>query len=171
MRITNSSKADIDVLFEIYDLASAYKLKVGNKGWKGFEVTQVEKEIQEGRHYTIWEGMDIACTFVLTYDDEVIWHKRGKDRAVYIHRIATNPQYRGGAYVKKILAWVKQLAISQKLDFIRLDTHSGNEKLNRYYEECGFEFKGISHIVWEKGMPEHYKEGSFSLFEIVIADS
>lgn len=171
MRITNSSKADIGSLFEIYDLASAYKLEVGNKGWKGFEVAQVEKEIQEGRHYTIWEGMDIACTFVVTYEDEAIWHERGKDSAIYLHRIATNPRYRGGAYVKKIVAWVRDLATSQKLHFVRLDTHSGNDKLNRYYEECGFEFRGISHIVWKEGMPEHYKEGRFSLFEVVITGS
>ena len=71
-------------------------------------------------------------------------------------------------YVKKIVEWTVNYAKENKKLFVRLDTHSGNERINEYYISCGFTYKGISEIEWTADLPEHYKEGSFSLFEIKI---
>lgn len=168
MEIRNSRTTDIEDIFQIYDEASVYKLKVGNKGWNGFKLEQVENEIAENKHFVIVEGSTIACTFLLSYNDDVIWKESANDTSIYIHRIATNPLYRGNSYVTKIVTWAKKYATANGKQYIRLDTHSGNDKLNKYYINCGFTFKGISQINWIPELPEHYKEGSFSLFEIAL---
>ena len=90
------------------------------------------------------------------------------DPSVYIHRIATHPDFRGRNYVQKIVDWVIEFGKEKDLQFVRLDTTSGNEPLNQYYIKCGFTYKGISQIEWTADLPEHYKEGSFALFEIQI---
>lgn len=168
MEIRNSTANDITDIFNIYEQASAYKLQVGNKGWKGFEVAQVQKEIDEDRHFVILEENVLACTFVLTFKDDIIWKESANDSSIYIHRIATNPLFRGNSYVKKIVSWAKEYARNIDKKYIRLDTHSGNDKINNYYMSCGFTYKGISQINWTPALPEHYKEGSFSLFEIIL---
>lgn len=91
MEVRNSTANDMADIFKIYEQASAYKLQVGNKGWKGFEVAQVQKEMDEGRHFVILEENVLACTFVLTFKDDIIWKESANDSSIYIHRIATNP--------------------------------------------------------------------------------
>ena len=51
MEIRKSTVNDIADIFKVYEQASAYKLQVGNKGWKGFKLAQVQKEIDENRHF------------------------------------------------------------------------------------------------------------------------
>lgn len=168
MEIILSQKEDIDVIFELYEAAIAFQKQVGTNSWKGFERVMIEQEIAEKRHFVIKDENQITATFVLTYNDPIIWKEADKDSALYIHRIATNPNSRGRSYVQKIVNWVIEYARKTEKDFVRLDTTSGNERLNQYYIKCGFTYKGISHIEWTKELPEHYKEGSFALFEIKI---
>ena len=168
MNITLSQKKDITTIFELYDAATAFQKKVGTNSWRGFERKLVEQEIQEKRHFVLKENNQITATFVLTFNDPVIWKEADKYPAVYIHRIATHPDFRGRSYVQKIVNWVIEYAQERDKDYVRLDTTSGNELLNLYYIKCGFTYKGISEIEWTKELPEHYKEGSFALFEIVI---
>lgn len=168
MEIILSQKEDIDVIFELYEAAIAFQKQVGTNSWKGFERVMIEQEIAEKRHFVIKDENQITATFVLTYNDPIIWKEADKDSALYIHRIATNPNFRGRSYVQKIVNWVIEYARKTEKDFVRLDTTSGNERLNQYYIKCGFTYKGISHIEWTKELPEHYKEGLFALFEIKI---
>ena len=168
MEIILSQKEDIDVIFELYEAAIAFQKQVGTNSWKGFERAMIEQEIDEKRHFVIKDENQVTATFVLTYNDPIIWKEADKDSALYIHRIATNPNFRGRSYVQKIVNWVIEYARKTEKDFVRLDTTSGNERLNQYYIKCGFTYKGINHIEWTKELPEHYKEGSFALFEIKI---
>ncbi|RRJ93802.1 GNAT family N-acetyltransferase [Flavobacterium macacae] len=168
MTILKSKTEDIDAIFKLYDQATAYQKTVTKKSWKGFERALIENEIEENRHFIIKEDDKVACTFVLTFDDAVIWKEANLEPSVYIHRIATNPDFRGRNYVKKIVDWTVNYAQENNKLYVRLDTHSGNERINAYYESCGFTYKGISEIEWTSDLPEHYKEGSFSLFEIKI---
>lgn len=168
MKITNSTIEDIDEIFKIYDTATAYQKTVNNKSWSGFERTLVEKEIIENRHFKIMEGDDMACTFVITFSDTIIWKNSDEDKAIYLHRIATHPNFRGRSYMKKIVEWSKAYAKENEFSFIRMDTHSGNEKLNTHYINSGFTYKGIGSIEWTSDLPEHYKEGPFSLFEMKL---
>lgn len=168
MTILKSTEEDIDAIFELYNQATAHQKKVAKKSWRGFERELIEKEIAENRHFVIKDENQIASTFVITFDDEIIWKQANSQPSVYLHRIATNPDFRGRNYVKKIVDWAINYAKENEKLYVRLDTHSGNERLNEYYVNCGFAYKGISEIEWTSDLPEHYKEGSFSLFEIKI---
>lgn len=132
MQFFKTTKEDIDAVFDIYNQATAYQKTVNIKSWKGFERSLVEKEIDEDRHFIIKEGDEIACTFVITFNDDIIWKEAAKDAAVYLHRIATNPKFRGQGYVTKIITWAKAYAAANNKDFIRLDTHSGNDRINKH---------------------------------------
>lgn len=168
MEIVKSQISDIDAIFDLYDFATAFQQKVGTSAWKGFEHSMVEKEIIEERHFLIKEENQISATFVLAFNDPIIWKEANNEPAVYIHRIATNPNFRGRNYVQKIVNWVIDFTKEKKLQYVRLDTTSGNEALNQYYIKCGFTFKGNSIIAWTNDLPEHYKAGSFALFEMKI---
>lgn len=169
MNITNTTLTDITAIFKLYDAATAYQKTVTKKSWQGFERTLIEREINENRHYKIVEdGDQVACTFVIARNNPVIWEDSGQDQALYLHRIATHPDFRGKGYVKAIVSWAKTYAKANALSYIRMDTHSGNERLNQYYINAGFNYKGIRPIEWTSELPEHYKDGPFSLFEIKL---
>ena len=168
MKIIKSQTTDIDVIFELYEYATAFQQKVGTNTWKGFERKRVEQEIAEERHFIIQDENQISATFVLTFSDPIIWKEADSDPSVYIHRIATHPDFRGRNYVQKIVNWVIEFAKENEKEFVRLDTTSGNKPLNQYYIKCGFTFKGNSTIKWANDLPEHYKTGEFALFEIKI---
>ena len=58
--------------------------------------------------------------------------------------------------------------LHRPINFIRLDTTSGNEKLTNYYIQCGFTYLGDQECVITDLLPAHYKNGPFSLFEIKL---
>lgn len=168
MEIVKTEIATIPAVFELYNFATAYQQKVGTNNWKGFQVSMVENEIAEERHFSIRDEGIIAATFVITFNDAAIWKEADLEPSVYIHRIATHPDFRGRNYVQKIVDWTIDFAKARNLKYVRLDTTSGNNRLNQYYIKCGFTYKGISEIEWNESLPEHYKAGSFALFEIKI---
>jgi len=168
MIILHSTLEDLDSIFKIYDDATAYQKKQTINYWKGFERSLVKKEIEEQRQYKIIVDGEIACVFVITYADPLIWKERDVDPSIYIHRIATNPSFRGSSFVKQIIEWAKVHAKETGKEFIRMDTTAGNDKLNNYYFNCGFEDKGITLMGFEEELPLHYRGGSLNLFEIKL---
>ncbi|MBO9631838.1 MAG: GNAT family N-acetyltransferase [Chitinophagaceae bacterium] len=168
MKILNSLPSDIDTIFDIYDKATAFQKQHTSRSWLGFERDLVLKEISEGRQWKIVMGDEIACVFVTSFNDPDIWKEKDTDPAVYLHRIATHPDFRGKGFVKLIVEWTKDHAKENGKKFIRMDTGSGNEKLNQYYIGCGFNYLGITSVDPEADLPQHYKMGDYSLFEIEL---
>lgn len=104
----------------------------------------------------------------MAYNDQLVWGERDADPSIYLHRIVTNPAFRGKGYVKKIVAWAEDHGRAAGKGFIRLDTYVGNKRLNDYYRECGFRFSGVKTFDDDAdGMvPKHYLgPGGLSLFE------
>ncbi len=168
MEILQSTSEDIDAILYLYEDATAYQRTVGKKSWKGFDRALVEKEINEKRHFKIVDEGELACTFLIAFNNPIIWKDSGDDNAIYLHRIATKANFRGRSYVKKIVDWSIEYGKDLNKSFVRLDTHSGNDKINDYYKSCGFKYKGMSSILWTEDLPEHYKDGPFSIFEIKL---
>ena len=168
--IVTSNAQDIEEIFRLYRLASAHqRSKKTVVVWPEFERSLVEKEVEEGRQwkYTI-EGQ-IACVWATTYSDEQIWGAHNKDKAVYIHRIATNPEFRGQSFVKKITQWAIGHAKEHGLAYIRLDTIGKNDRLIALYKDAGFDFLGMFELKDTKGLPAHYGEAPACLFQIQLA--
>lgn len=168
MNFIQSTYNDINTILELYDVAATYQKEQGIVNWQGFERSLVENTIDEGFQWQIMIDEEIACVFTLALNDPQIWEEKDVDPAVYIHRIATNPKFRGKHFVKEIITWVKEYAIAHDKEYVRLDTLGGNVKLNNYYVSCGFSYLGEVKLKDTAGLPVHYQDGMFSLFEIKL---
>src|SRR5262245_2510784 len=76
--------------------------------------------------------------------------------------------YRGHGCVPRIVAWAREYCRARGKRFIRMDTGSGNDRLNAYYVSCGFDYLGVVTYAGAPGMPAHYQAGSSSLFEMEV---
>ncbi len=168
MQIINSFLEDIPSLYELYDSAIAYQKERSLRHWGKFERSLLEQEIKEGRQWKIMEGNDIACIFMIAYDDPYIWGERNADPAIYIHRIVTNPLFRGRNYMNHIIEWARIHAKIKDKKYIRMDTWGDNPKLNDYYLRCGFRSLGIVTPETTENLPKHYSCISLSLLEIEL---
>lgn len=167
MKIHTSSKEDLSEIFRLYGLATEYqKIIFPENTWPTFERQLVEKEIQEERQFKIVIDNQIACVWAITFSDPQIWEARDKDPSIYIHRIATNPDFRGQQFVQLIVDWAEGYAKSYQKNFIRLDTCGNNLKLIKYYTSCGFDFLGIVRLQNADKLPSHYQNADVCLFEI-----
>jgi len=166
MKIIASDIGDIPSIFYLYQEGTAYQKQVAKKHWRGFERSLIEKEVSEKRQWKIMIDNEIVCVFAIAFEDSIIWKEKNNDPAIYIHRIATHPDFRGNGYVKHIVQWAKDYCRTNNKKYIRMDTGSGNDRLNNYYISCGFHYLGIAEYDGSQGLPAHYRGGSSSLFEI-----
>lgn len=169
MHIENCTIEDMDEIFRLYRIASDYqRSKKTVVVWPEFERSLVEREIAEQHQWKMVVEGKIACVWATTFSDEKIWGEKNNDPAVYIHRIATDPEHRGKSFVTLIADWAKQFAKNHKKNFVRLDTIGNNEKLIEYYKKSGFDFLGMFVLNDVAGLPPHYLEGPACLFEIKL---
>ncbi|MGS2741837.1 GNAT family N-acetyltransferase [Sinomicrobium sp. M5D2P17] len=167
MTISNSTINDIDDIFRLYKIASDYqKAKKEVTVWPDFERGLIENEISENRQWKMTINGEIACIWAITFSDAQIWQKRNEDSAVYIHRIATNPDFRGNNFVTKIVDWAKEYTIAIGKQYVRMDTTGNNARLIEHYKNSGFDFLGMFELEDTKGLPEHYHKAPVCLFEI-----
>ena len=168
MQIINSTPSDIEIIFSLYDDAVAFQKTKFDKHWLSFDREMIENEIAEKRQWKIMENDEVVCIFAVAYEDPFIWKEKNTDPSVYIHRIVTNPKFRGKHYVIKIIEWAKEHAIAHGKDYIRMDTWGDNQKLIDYYTECGFAFLGTITPTASSQLPKHYSAIFLSLFEIKV---
>lgn len=169
MEISNCTITDIDNIFRLYKIASDYqKEKKTVVVWPEFKRELIETEIAENRQWKLMIDNEIACVWATTFSDEQIWEERNDDKAIYIHRIATNPDFRGQNFVYLIAAWAKEYAKKNQIDFIRLDTLGNNIKLIEHYTRAGFTFLGMFDLKDTRDLPEHYHNTPACLFEIRV---
>ena len=166
MNIKNITIIDIDDVFKLYKIASDYQKEKKTVVWPKFDREMVKSEIAENRQFKLIIDNEIACIWAITFSDEQIWEKRNKDSALYIHRIATNPKFRGNDFVTTIVNWVKEYVKLKNIKFIRLDTVGNNTKLIEHYKNAGFDFLGMFEIKDTSKLPRHYKLAPVCLFEI-----
>ena len=170
MIITNSAPEDLDVIQQLFDEAIRYQRTRSANAWHGMNRELIENEIRERMHWKIVEEEQIACLFSATYQDRLVWDERDLEPSIYLHRIVTNPAFRGRGYVRHIIAWAEDFGRALGKQYIRLDTNRDNERLNAYYRECGFVYCGTKQFDGsEPGVPLHYLGTGLSLYEKPIA--
>ena len=168
MEFTNSKPEEIDEIFRLYDAAIEFQKTKFHRVWLPFDRPMIEREIAENRNWKIVIGNRIACIYSVTYEDPFIWKEKSAEPAIYIHRIVTNPEFRGLKFVPKITEWARSYAPSIGKSFVRMDTWGDNVKLRDYYVECGFEFLGVITPTASADLPKHYDGITLSLFEIKL---
>src|SRR5215213_1004689 len=99
MKFLNSEPADFAEIFKLYDAAIEFQKTKFDKSWLPFDRTMIEREIAEKRHWKILIGNKIAGIFSIAFEDPLIWKEKSREPSVYIHRIVTNPEFRGQKFV------------------------------------------------------------------------
>ena len=169
MRIESSNLNDLPEIFRLYREATAFqKIKFPGNQWPEFSRELVVKELEENRQFKIVIDNSIACVWAVTFSDAEIWKEKNSDPAIYIHRIATNPLFRGHNFVSTIVNWARDYARQNNRKFIRLDTCGNNRKLISHYCDAGFNFLGIEKLKDSKGLPAHYENADVCYFEIAL---
>lgn len=165
MNFLNSTDQDLEEIFRLYHSATEFqKRRFPENQWPEFDQNLILKEIEEGRQFKIVINNEIACIWAITYSDPIIWKNDDGKSAIYIHRIATNPDFRGNNFVQVIVDWAKDFAKDKQ--FIRMDTCGNNAQLIQHYTHCGFNFLGIEKLKDATGLPAHYQNADVCYFEI-----
>lgn len=167
-QIQNSNINDIDEIFRLYKIATDFQKTKFTVHWPEFDRKLIETEISENRQWKIVADGKISCVWAITFNDPQIWEERDKDPSVYIHRIATNPDFRGQNLVGQIVEWAKIYARENQKQFVRMDTVGDNSGLINYYTKCGFDFLGLLKLKNTAGLPAHYDNATVSLFQMTI---
>jgi len=167
MIITNSDLKDIPEIFRLYKLATDFqKIKFPGNQWPEFDLELITTEVVENRQFKILIENKIAGVWAITYSDAQIWEESENDTSIYIHRIATNPEFRGNNFVKVIVDWSKKFAGKQNIQFIRMDTCGENVSLINHYKNCGFNYLGMKKLKNTSELPSHYHNAEVCFFEI-----
>ena len=169
MKIHNSTLNDISEIFRLYELATNFqKLKFPANTWPKFNQNLISSEIIDNRQFKLIIDDKIACVWAITYTDPQIWEERDNECSVYIHRIATNPEFRGNNFIKIIVDWAKNYANKHNKQFIRMDTCGKNQKLINHYTNCGFDYLGLKKLKNTSNLPSHYQNANVCFFEIKL---
>jgi len=174
MTFLPTTEEDLALIAGLYQEAIAFqRSRSATHYWRGMDRDLLIREIGQQLHWKIVEdsgraeGGEIACFFSIALQDPLVWDHRDADPSVYLHRIVTNPLFRGKGYVKHIMDWAEGYGRDHGKEYIRLDTAADNPKLNAYYRECGFTCCGEKRFSEDliPGIPEHYRGNALSLFE------
>ena len=168
MEIINSSIEDLELILNLYRAATEYQKERFISHWPEFDSQMVINEILENRQWKMMIDGEVACIWATTFSDPMIWEDKDIDPSIYIHRITTNPNFRGKGLVNKIVGWSKDYATQNSKRFVRMDTVGENHKLIEHYTTCGFDFLGLFQLNNTDGLPLHYHNAVVSLFELKV---
>ena len=167
MTIENSGIEDLSEIFRLYESARDFQKTKSAVLWPQFDKKLIETEIAENRQWKILIDNQIACVWATTFSDPEIWEERNVDPSIYIHRIATNPIFRGQNLVEAIVEWAKKYAGENEKRFIRMDTVGENKGLINYYQKCGFDYLGLLKLKNTANLPIHYHDATVCLFQMI----
>ena len=172
LKIENCVMVDVPRILSLYEEARALQTQKEMVVWPLFEKEFIEREIKERRQWKLVIDNAIACNWAVTFDDRDIWGPKDKNDSIYIHRIATNPNFRGNRFIEEIVEWAKQYAAQLSKQFIRLDTLGNNTGLIKHYTSAGFKFLGMFILADTSNLPGHYqKEKNCCFFEIDLDET
>jgi ribosomal protein S18 acetylase RimI-like enzyme len=165
-RFVNATISDTPTVLALYEKGSEFQKTAFGKGWQFIDTVRLQTEIKERRLWKIVESGAIACIFSVVYSDPILWRDLNADPAMYLHRIVTNPDFRGRGYVTKITDWSRAHAAANGLRYVRLDTWEDNGKLVDLYLSNGFRYVSTVELSESDATPKHYVGNRISLFEI-----
>jgi hypothetical protein len=170
MEIKKCLKDDIQNILSLYSAAQSLQIERNMVVWPTFDASFIEVEINQERQWKLIVENQIACNWAITFEDKEIWREKDQNDAIYIHRICTNPLFRGNRYIDEIVTWAKEYTSKQHKRYVRLDTLGHNTKLIKHYTSAGFEFLGMYELKNTSSLPKHYQdEPNCCLFELDLA--
>ena len=129
---------------------------------------KLKNDIEKQELYIFEEENMIISIIVLTskMDDvyrNINWlSKTGNN--LYVHRLATHPEFWGKGYARKMMDFAEEFAKNKNFTSIRLDTFSKNIRNQKFYEARGYTKLGDVYFP-------HKNEHPFHCYEKLLATS
>jgi len=163
-------KAQLNELEEIKKLTEACAKAMIKKDifqWNEHypSLEKLRDDVLKEELYILEENDTISGIIVITEvrDEEYIpieWLSK-TDNNIYIHRLATHPDFWGQGYAQKLMDFAENYARKHHFESVRLDTFSQNKRNQRFYETRGYEKLG--NIYFPK-----QSEHPFYCYELLI---
>lgn len=153
-------KAKISELHQIWIIiqqAIERRKEDGSNQWQdGYpNLDVVQKDIEKGEAYVLTEGKTIIGYSAVVVNDEPEYAKiEGKwltnNDFVVFHRLAISEKYLGKGLAKKIIRYIEEFGISNKIYSIKADTNYDNISMMKIFEKMDYTFCGV---VYFRGSP------------------
>lgn len=168
-------KANIDELAPIWAILKegiARRKRDGSSQWQnGYPNPEVIKnDIKNGAGFVLVEGETILGYCAVLINDEpeyakIEGHWLTNDNFVVLHRIAISENHLGKNLSKKMLQFIEEFALSNKIYSIKADTNYDNIAMLKIFERMGYVycgevyFRGSPRKAFEKVLKEDSKTG------------
>lgn len=99
-----------------------------------------------------------ACIMEDVDDDYKQILNRTKEKSYVIHRLAVDRDVRSKGYAKQLMKFAENLSLEKKAFYLKGDTEIHNHKMNRLFENLGFQKKGELHWSDNDGTYYYYEK-------------
>ena len=168
MHIVPTVSDDLRVIRGLFDQAVLYQQAKGLPMWNQYDKTALMADLRQKIQYKLCFDHEIAQVFSVFMSDPLTWGEREDNKAIYLHRIISNPAYKGQRILQHVMDWSINFAIQQQREYLRLDTWASNPQMREYYQSVGFEYQGNAFIADIPQVPPPYRNYEVALFQIRV---
>lgn len=168
VKVINTSVQDWAQIKWLFDEALKLQNKNDYKVWKSIDEIALKQDIINQLQYKIIEGEKILCLFSIQHNDPFIWQDKDQNDAIYLHRIVTNPNFKGQRLFEKVLNWAFKFAKQNNRKHLRMDTWADNHQLIDYYKSFGFRFIENYKTTDTDELPLQNRNLNVALLELTI---
>jgi GNAT superfamily N-acetyltransferase len=168
MTIENTTIGDLEFIYGLFDSAIAYQSRRKFPVWRGYDKSVLVKECADKNQYKILIDGAIAIVFSVCYNDKIIWGEKENGDALYLHRIAVNPDFKGRKLFGEILNWATAHARTKGIRCIRMDTWAENPAMSDYYKSFGFVIVGHTTAPDSPELGFQYRKLPLTLLEFEL---
>ena len=150
LQIRRAEEQDIPQLEQLYRKRVLYNERKGIPQWTLQDVKweTLCRTYRIGDFYMLFDIQLIACCCIVDVDP-VYWPGRKKGDSLYLHKIATDPDYEKQGYGDIMLSFFKEKGRREGYPDVRLDVRAHKQKLRSFYERNGFQLMEVRSIFQE----------------------
>lgn len=146
--IREATTSDIEDILQITKACATYMITKNIFQWNNHYPNKNAflKDLKRNELY-VFENQNniIGCITISSFMDEeylpISW-LTPNGNSIYIHRLATHPEYQGKGYAQKLMTFAEHYSKENKYESIRLDTFSQNKRNQEFYELRGYKRLG-----------------------------
>ena len=145
--IRKATTMDISKIMEIITATISEMKLYNNTQWDETYPQAVNflKDIEEGSLYVNELDNEIRGFVCVNYVEPteyncISW--QSLEKAMVIHRMAVNPNFRNQGVGISLLKFSEELALKNGVSYLKTDTYSINDKMNSLFKKFGFRLAG-----------------------------
>lgn len=148
---------DIGAILDIMESARQFQQKNGVIQWvNGYPSREIiEKDIIAGYCHVMVDSIGVcACAAIIPDGEQTYkciyngsWLTGDSIDYLTVHRVATADRVRGQGIAPMMMGYIRERAVHENYQSIRIDTHRDNLAMQRMLAKTGFEYCGIIHLA------------------------